>query len=56
MLNLMIKELDKELGPYQESAEAEANKTEAPDLAWIPEGVKKHQEKVEANKTKKQEV
>ncbi|XP_071820469.1 3'-5' exoribonuclease HELZ2-like isoform X2 [Apostichopus japonicus] len=55
MLNLMIKELDKELGPYQESAEAEANKTEAPDLAWIPEGVKKHQEKVEANKTKKQE-
>ncbi|PIK57865.1 hypothetical protein BSL78_05248 [Apostichopus japonicus] len=56
MLNLMIQELDKDLGPYQESAEAEVNKTEALDLAWIPEGVKKHQEKVEANKTKMQEL
>ncbi|XP_071821610.1 3'-5' exoribonuclease HELZ2-like isoform X1 [Apostichopus japonicus] len=55
MLKQMIEELGKELGPNQESAEAEINDTKSPDLAWIPDDVLKHQEKVEAYKTKKQQ-
>lgn len=54
MVNYMINELDKELGSYVDAAEVENRETI--DLAWVPDDIKKHQEKICANKEKKKEV
>ncbi|KAJ8039291.1 Helicase with zinc finger domain 2 [Holothuria leucospilota] len=53
MLNTMMKELDKELGPYEEAAEAEVNQSINPE--WIPDHVKNHKKQTEASKSKKPE-
>lgn len=47
LLNFMIKELEKELGPYNDTSAPEVNNSETPhDMAWVPEHNKKFQEKV----------